>query len=256
MQRTKESIRAKWEKKFEELKKKADFKYAVLLQNKKRKYDRNFEYEIAKNERKKQAYIKKKEWEYKRKMQNEIREWSGRPKREYVTDWPKIKPLQFALKLAQENARLRDTDENGRGRCISCWKLCDWEWLAGGHRYSRRFTTICLDKENINAQCHNCNWATWPKGNYKEKLIVNEEYDRNLVKKYGEWVLQKLKDGVSRFTKMTKWTKGRDYVLKKRIPVLIRENEELWATKSPLFRETHKPYRNWRKIWVEYDKRH
>ena len=84
--RTKADIERKWARKLVEIKKKLDFRYSVLLQNRKRVYDRNFDYEIEKNERKKQAAIKKKELEYHRKMLNEIRELENKPKRVYVTD--------------------------------------------------------------------------------------------------------------------------------------------------------------------------
>ena len=30
------------------------------------------------------------------------------------------------MEIAQENARLRDSDADGKGRCISCGKLCSW----------------------------------------------------------------------------------------------------------------------------------
>ena len=69
------SITKKWDLKVEEMKKKADFKFNILLQNKKRKVEKNWEYEIEKNERKKISYINKKEAEYRRKMMNEIREF-------------------------------------------------------------------------------------------------------------------------------------------------------------------------------------
>lgn len=254
--KTKESIEIKWGKKIEEMRRKADFKYNILLQNKKRLYERNFDYEVEKNERKKQSYIKRKEDEYRRKMLNEIREMEWKPKREYKSEWPKIVPIQFAMKLAQENSRLRDTDEDGNGNCISCNRWCTWEELAWGHRYSRKFTTICLEPENINAQCHTCNRITWPLWNPWLKMKTNDEYDKNIVKKFGEWAIQKLKDGITKFTQLRKWTPWRDYDLKVKIPELIDENERLWATKSAAFRATHKPYRNWRKIWAEYDKRH
>lgn len=63
--------------------------------------------------RKEAAYINKKRMEYTRKCKNEIRKLQGKPERQY-----KLKPLsrnqklQFALAIAQENARLRDSDEN------------------------------------------------------------------------------------------------------------------------------------------------
>ena len=40
------------------------------------------------------------------------------------------------------------------------------------------------------------------------------------------------------------------------MPKLIKENKKLWASKSEEFKANHKPYKNWEKIWTEYDKRH
>ena len=254
--KTKESIRIKWEKKAEDMRKKADFKYNILIQNRKKSLEKRYEYEWEKNERKKMAYIRKKEAEYKRKMQNEIRELQNKPKRVYKSEWPNIKPLQFAMKLAQENARLRDTDKDGRWYCISCNAYCEWEGLAGWHRYSRQFTNMCLEPENINAQCHNCNKITWPLWNPVLKMKTNDEYDRNIVKKFWEWAIPKLKWLVVEFTHRRASDPKKWYDLKKKIPQLIKENEKLWAKKSDAFRATHKPYRNWRKTWEEYDKRH
>lgn len=68
------SITKKWEGKIEEMKRKADFKYTVLLKNKKSKYELGWEHEIEKMERKKLSEIRKKEERMKRKMLNEIRE--------------------------------------------------------------------------------------------------------------------------------------------------------------------------------------
>ena len=50
--------------------------------------------------------------------------------------------------------------------------------------------------------------------------------------------------------------RSKKYDLTKRIPVLIKQNEELWEKKSESFRVNHKPKRKWREIWTEYDKRH
>ena len=59
------------------------------------------------------AYLNKKEEEYKRKCLNEIRQLQGKPKKEYKQQpITKNKLLQFALEIAQENSKLRDTDEN------------------------------------------------------------------------------------------------------------------------------------------------
>ena len=217
------------------------------MEKKKERIKIGWQHELEKYERKKNAELKKKEEQYRRKMLNEIREIEWKPKREYKTEWPKIKPLQFAMELAQENARLRDTDADGNGYCISCNKWCSWENLSGGHRYSRRFQHICLEVENINAQCRSCNWATWPRGDTVAKERVNDEYDKNIDKKWGGWTAAKLKKKL-RATLKWKWHK---YDLSIKMPILIRENEALWREKN-----FYKPKKNWRKLWEAYDKRH
>ena len=245
--KTKEYIEAKWERKVEEMRVKADYRFSILFKNKVAAANKKLSYEQEKMERKKKSYIKKKEEEYKRKMLNEIRENEGRPKRVYKTDWPKIKPLQFAMEIQQENVRLRDSDADWNWRCISCGKLCSrWEH-AWGHRYSRQFQTCCLEEENINLQCHNCNWITWPKWNPVEKMKINEQYDIELEKKFWEGTVAWLSLKVRKYFQ---W-KAKKYDLVKKIPELIKRNEELWATKN-----FHAPRKNWRRLWEEYDKRH
>lgn len=241
--RTRLDITRKWEKKIEEMKKKAEWKYEILLQNKKRKVEKWWEHEVDKNERKKLSYINKKEAEYRRKMMNEIREVEWKPKREYKTDWPKIKPIQFAMEIAQENSKLRDTDADWNGRCISCDSFCSWGNLAWWHRYSRRFKEICLERENINAQCHTCNYATWPRWDTVAKEKVNHKYDENLDKKFWEWTAEGLR---MKLYNSMHW-KLEAYDLEMIIPLLIEENEKLWEAKN-----FHSPKRNWRRTWTRY----
>jgi len=247
MKKTKDSIRIKWEKKIEQMAAQTTFRYEILKQNRKKVWDKRGEYELEKLDRKREAHIRKKEWEYKRKMLNEIREFENKPKREYKSEWPKIKPIQFAMQIAQENARLRDADADGNGYCISCDRWCTWEELAWGHRYSRRFTNICLEPENINAQCHTCNRITWPLWNPALKLKTNDKYDENMDAKYWAWTSEKLRKLSRDFAQ----GKGKKYDLEKKIPQLIKLNEKLWKEKN-----FYKPWRKWGKIWEEYSKRH
>ena len=72
--RTKESVVKKWEYKIEEMKKKADIKYSILIKRRKDRALANWEWELSKLDRKKASEIKKKEEQYIRKMNNEIRE--------------------------------------------------------------------------------------------------------------------------------------------------------------------------------------
>ncbi|PZM87671.1 MAG: hypothetical protein DLD55_00100 [candidate division SR1 bacterium] len=199
---------------------------------------------IAKIQRKNLAYIRKKELEYDRKMQNELRLLEGKPQREYKQKKPtKNQKLQFALAIAQENAKLRDTNADGEGFCISCNLRKRREELAGGHRYSRMFQSICLYKSNINAQCHSCNWATGPKGNTLEAERINAEYDKNIIKNRGEdelLELQLMKQKELGNPVVYKWTEPK---LDELIPDLIAENERLWKTKN-----FYKPKKNRRKL--------
>lgn len=241
--KSKYSITQRWEAKVEEMKKKADFKFNILLQNKKRKIEKNWEYECEKMERKKLSYIRKKEEEYRRKCANEIREFEWRPKREYKSDAPKIKPLEFAMSIAQENAKLRDTDADGYGRCISCNKRCGWGELAWWHRYSRRFQNICLEPENINAQCHTCNFTTGPRWDTLAKEKTNQVYDINLDKKFWEWTAKGLAKKVADYFQ---W-RSTKYDLEMVIPSLIEQNKKLWATKN-----FYAPWKKWENIWNKY----
>lgn len=241
--KSKYTITQKWDRKLEEMRKKAEFKFDILLQNKKRKIEKNWEYEIEKNERKKLSYIRKKEEEYKRKMLNEIREFEWKPKREYKTAGPKLKPLEFAMQIAQENAKLRDTNEEGKWRCISCNKLCEWWELAWGHRFSRRFTNVCLEPCNINAQCHTCNFITGPMWDIVKKEAVNKEYDKNIDLKFWEWTAKSLSDEVQDFFK----GKSKKYDLEMIIPSLIEQNKQLWAWKK-----FYSPWRKWESLRNKY----
>lgn len=81
-------------------------------------------------------------------------------------------------------------------------------------------------------------------------------YDKNLVKKYGEGVLEKLSQLVYEFfhsngNKYSVHNIKKEYDLCKIMPRLIKENEKLWKEKN-----FYKPARKRRKVWEEYDKRH
>ena len=84
--KTKEYIEAKWEKKLQEMKIKADYRFSILFKNKVAAANKKLSQEQEKMERKKKSYIKKKEEEDKRKCLNEISKNEGRPKRVYKTD--------------------------------------------------------------------------------------------------------------------------------------------------------------------------
>ena len=53
--------------------------------------------------------------------------------------------------------RLRDTDDNGYGRCITCGETFHYDNLECGHFRSRRNLTTRWMEENAHAQCFECN---------------------------------------------------------------------------------------------------
>ena len=111
MRKTKESIILKWQKKYEALKIRTERDNKINIMNLSQRIDKVKDYRIERLNKKKNAYLNKKYEEYKRKCANEIRELEGKPQREYKQQkWTRAKTLKFALELAQENAKLRDTD--------------------------------------------------------------------------------------------------------------------------------------------------
>jgi len=217
-------------------------KYQILTQKKKEKTEKNWEYTLIKLERSKNSELKRKEVYINRQLMNELRALEGKPQKRYKSK-PKLKPIHFAMDIAQENAKLRDTDANGNGKCISCDVLCSWWQLAGGHRFSRKFQNICLDKENINAQCHTCNWTTWPKGDPIAKERCNAKYDENINKKFWKWTAERLTNKVKDFFKGN----HAKYDLDVEIPRLIEENKRLWETKC-----FYAPKKKWENQWAKF----
>ena len=136
MQKTPELIKKKWEVKLQQLKTKTELTHKQNIISLKQKLEQSqqqeFQKQVQKYEKKKKAYLKKKELEYKRKCDNEIREFEGKPKKEIKHKrLTKSQKLQFALQIAQENAKLRDTNDKGQAHCISCGERKEWEDLAG-----------------------------------------------------------------------------------------------------------------------------
>jgi hypothetical protein len=83
-------------------------------------------------------------------------------------------------RIFSEYIRLRDADENGYIRCISCGKLAHWKQADAGHYVNRRHMTLRYDEKNVNSQCRYCN-------RFCEGNMLG--YHAGLIKKYGEGVI-------------------------------------------------------------------
>ena len=258
MKKTKESIEKK------RAKKKSDLEYSEKVKLKKKRFelskrcDEVLEREYAKAERKSKARLNKKFLEYDRKCKNEIRKLEWKEEKVYKEKKKTLNIVEFAMELAQENSKLRDTDADGNGFCISCDKLCTWSELAWWHDYSRRIRNICLCLWNINAQCNGCNRTTWPRWDKIAAERVSRRYNENLAEKYNEGVVAQLREWYVSYFKNDydeNWVIGvikkkknavEEYLIKTYIPELLDENEKRWESKN-----FYKPKKNWRKIYEQ-----
>ena len=92
--------------------------------------------------------------------------------------------LQAKLdKVFSEYIRLRDTDENGFGRCISCNKIIHWKDGDAGHCVCRKHLSLRYDEKNVNLQCRSCN-------RFQESNAIG--YNHGLIEKYGDDVIDYL----------------------------------------------------------------
>ena len=237
MKKTPELIRKKWEVKRNQLKQRTELSHKTNIVNLRktleRDKDQEFQKKALKYERKMKAYLKKKELEYKRKCENEVRALEGKPERVYK---PKKRTrnqkLVFALQIAQENSKLRDTDPEGYWYCCSCWEKHSREELAWWHFYSRQIQSVCLRPENINAQCHKCNMITWPLGNATLKAQVQHYYLAVLKEKYWDERINEMEEHVNKRISNPAKRSPTEIFLDEYIPDLIEENEKLWKSKT------------------------
>ena len=234
-------------KKYELLVQDLEYKVRCKIQNQRRillnKSAIEVDRKIEKFVRKQNAYLNRKKTEYDRKCKNEIRKLEGKEERVYKKKEKKVNIRQFVMELMQENAKLRDTDRSGNGFCVSCDLFKERWQLAWGHRYSRRVKNICTLPENINAQCHTCNFTTWPRWDFVAKEKVNRKYDENLDKRWWEWTSTRLRELNDAYFKNVNGTTYGLITSDELIEDAIKENELRWKLK-----DFYRPKKKWREI--------
>lgn len=93
--------------------------------------------------------------------------------------------LETLDNLFSEYVRLRDADQYGMIRCISCGKRIRWKDADAGHFVSRKHSSLRFDEKNVNAQCRICN---------RIKFGNIEKYKRGLIIKHGRFVIDYLEN--------------------------------------------------------------
>jgi hypothetical protein len=75
-------------------------------------------------------------------------------------------------KVFSEFIRLRDADENGICRCISCGARHHWKEMDNGHYIKRQHMVLRYDTNNCHAQCRTCNWLKQGNDSEYRKALV------------------------------------------------------------------------------------
>ena len=99
-------------------------------------------------------------------------------------------------RIFSEYIRLRDVNENGAGRCISCGKFVHYKNADAGHYVNRSIMSLRYDEKNVNLQCRHCN-------RFQEGNMIG--YNHGLVEKYGDGVINYLNIKRFNFCKMGKF---------------------------------------------------
>ena len=92
--------------------------------------------------------------------------------------------------------RLRDSDDNGICRCITCKTPHYWSQMDNGHYIKRQHLALRFNEINCNAQCRKCNWL----GQGEDAL-----YKDAIIEKYGLQAYNKLLIYKNNYTKLSQF---------------------------------------------------
>src|SRR5512145_2268239 len=73
--------------------------------------------------------------------------------------------------------RLRDSNESGYGKCVTCNFICWWKSADNGHFVKRQHSGARFHEKNCHLQCRECNWLK--QGN-------DAEYKKFIIETYGQ----------------------------------------------------------------------
>ena len=105
---------------------------------------------------------------------------------------PKLK--EKLDRVFSQYIRLRDSDDNGYCRCISCGSIHFWKDIHNGHYVNRGHMGTRFSERNCNAQCVKCNM-------FDEGNVIG--YTRGLIRKYGVKVIDELEVKKHSYSKLT-----------------------------------------------------
>ena len=78
--------------------------------------------------------------------------------------------------LHQLVARIKDTDDQGNGYCITCNKPLHFSLWDGGHCIDRKYNGTLYDPRNCHLQCKGCNGKLNKGEQYLHGTYINNRY--------------------------------------------------------------------------------
>ena len=96
---------------------------------------------------------------------------------------------QFSLFI-----RLRDSSEQGIGRCCTCDKARHWRDTDAGHWITRAKEATLFDEQNVHLQCKGCNRFQGGKP---------LEHEQHIARKYGRDAVERIKTKAVQVCKRT-----------------------------------------------------
>jgi len=73
--------------------------------------------------------------------------------------------------------RLRDSDDNGYCKCVTCPTILYWKNMDCGHYIKRQHQGARFNEKNCASQCKNCNWLEQGR---------NDVYKNVIIERYGQ----------------------------------------------------------------------
>lgn len=120
-------------------------------------------------------------------------------------------------KVFSEYIRIRDADQNGFIRCISCGKSVFWKEADAGHYINRKHLSLRFNEINVNAQCRSCNrfdegnipaYGMALQGKYGKEIIEKLLASKNQTMKLGRFEIEQLTKDVKTKLSQLKKEKG------------------------------------------------
>ena len=83
-------------------------------------------------------------------------------------------------KIFSEYIRLRDSDENGYGRCYCCGKILHWKDAQNMHFIPRQHLALRYNEINCHSGCVKCNF--YDNGNIEAYMLhLKSDYGNNIL---------------------------------------------------------------------------